>query len=117
MLQNFRTHTLALEFYKNCSKVKMPGFIRSQFQRASLSILNNLAEGSAKTSFKDRARFYEIALASFRECESMLLVLEQRDLLARYDKLGASLYRLHRFTLNPDSKNRFPDLIPAYLKP
>ena len=101
MLQNFRTHTLALEFYRDCEKVRMPHHIRSQYMRACLSVLNNLAEGSAKKSIKDRARFYEIALGSFRECQSMLMVLREEELYQKYDKLGASLYKLHKFTLLP----------------
>jgi hypothetical protein len=38
----------------------------------------------------------------------MLIVLEQKALLAKYDSLGACLYKLHRFTLNPRPENGKP---------
>jgi four helix bundle protein len=74
--------------------------MRDQLSRAILSVVNNLAEGSAKSSIKDRARFYEISLASFRESQAMLHVLNRLDLLEKYDLLGASLYKLRKNTLS-----------------
>ncbi len=41
--------------------------MKNQFQRAMLSIVLNLAEGSAKSSHKERRKFYEISLGSLRE--------------------------------------------------
>ena len=108
MLKNFRTYHLAVEFYKECEQIKCKPHIRDQLSRASLSVVNNLAEGSAKSSIKDRARFYEIAMASFRESQAMLEVLDQNKLLEKSDFLGACLYRLHKFTLNP-LKTRPPE--------
>src|SRR3989338_5661563 len=49
--------------------------IADQLRRASLSILNNLAEGSGKLSKKEKAQFYKTSLNSARECIPMLTVL------------------------------------------
>ncbi len=49
----------------------------NQFIRASLSICNNIAEGSRKSS-KDRIRFYEYSLDSARECIPMIELLARK---------------------------------------
>jgi four helix bundle protein len=99
-LQNFRTYQLAKEFYKDCEKIKCLAHVRDQLSRASLSIVLNLAEGSGRTSSKDKARFYSIALGSFRESYSIIDLLDQAELLKKYDFLGICLYKLHKATLN-----------------
>ena len=53
---------------------KMPsGFavMTDQLKRASLSIPLNIAEGNAKFSLKERARFFKIARASANECAAV----------------------------------------------
>lgn len=60
----FRTHELSKEFR-----------LKDQLTRASLSIMNNIAEGFARHSSKDFARFLSIAKASAVEVQSMLYVL------------------------------------------
>ena len=53
---------------------KMPpgfAFMRDQLKRASLSIPLNIAEGNAKFSLKERARFFKIARASANECATI----------------------------------------------
>jgi hypothetical protein len=62
--------------------------------RASLSIVLNLAEGSAKPTEKDRKRFYAIALGSCRETQSLLLILKQDELFGLADKVGGGVYLL-----------------------
>ena len=42
--------------------------LTSQMRRCSISIASNLAEGSGRNSFKDKARFSEIAYDSSLEC-------------------------------------------------
>ena len=46
----------------------------SQMQRSAVSIPTNIAEGSAKTSNKDFARFLEISIGSSFELETELIV-------------------------------------------
>jgi four helix bundle protein len=49
---------------------------KDQFRRASLSVMNNLAEGFTRFSIKEQIRFYEIAQSSCAEIESMLYLFE-----------------------------------------
>jgi len=46
----------------------------SQMQRSAVSIPSNIAEGSAKTSNKDFARFLEMSIGSSFELETELIV-------------------------------------------
>ena len=46
--------------------------LKSQFQRASLSIPLNIAEGVGRTGEKDQCRFYAIARGSAFECAAIL---------------------------------------------
>jgi hypothetical protein len=34
MLKNFRTHSLAVEFYKECKKANLPAYAKDQLSRA-----------------------------------------------------------------------------------
>lgn len=46
----------------------------SQIRRAALSISNNIAEGAARSSMREKKRFYEIARSSFVEVDNCLEV-------------------------------------------
>ena len=65
-MQKFKTYQLAINFYRNSNKLSLREPLRNQFHRASLSIVLNLAEGSAKPTAKDRRKFYRIGLGFFR---------------------------------------------------
>lgn len=56
----------------------------------------NLSEGSAKPSSKERAKFYRIALASLRECETIfqLIDLQNKQVIELEDILARHLYKL-----------------------
>ena len=87
ILKNFRTYQLAVSVYRGCETVAAKHHLRDQLLRASLSVVLNLAEGSAKPSIKDRARFYGIAFASAKEVQSILQLgasLRARNLLLQY---------------------------------
>ena len=94
MLKNFRTFDLAVELYRGCEKVQARSHLRDQLLRASLSIVLNTSEGSARSSQKDRKRLYGIALGSCREVQALLMLLEQKELSCIADQVGACLYRL-----------------------
>ena len=72
-MNNFRTFTLAVEFYRLASALRLKSHLKEQLSRASSSIALNLAEGYGKSSNKDRARFYQIAFGSIRECQAAQL--------------------------------------------
>jgi four helix bundle protein len=58
-------------------------------------VVLNLSEGSARTSQKERARFYIIAFASLREVQAVIDMEEGlKELSPLADKLGAHLYKL-----------------------
>jgi four helix bundle protein len=54
---------------------------KSQFRRAALSSMNNIAEGFGRFGRKDFIRFLDTAQSSVLEVESMLYVLEDLDYL------------------------------------
>ena len=54
---------------------------KSQLRRASLSIMNNIAEGFARRSNKEFMRFLDYSAGSAAEVKSMLYVLEDIDYL------------------------------------
>lgn len=48
--------------------------LTSQLRRASISVCSNLAEGSSRNSYKDKARFTEIAYGSLMEILNQLIL-------------------------------------------
>lgn len=81
--RNFRNYKVWQEAVEYSVKIyqqtdKMPWFEKKglcdQLQRASVSIGSNIAEGSAKPSNADFARFLDTALGSTYEVETQLLI-------------------------------------------
>ncbi len=95
-MQTFKTLDLASAFYTEVTKLEIKGHLRDQLLRAASSISLNLAEGNAKASAREKRHFFQTAYASFRECETIFRLsgMEDSNLLAIADRLGASLYRL-----------------------
>ena len=95
-MKNFRTYNIAVEFYHSTQTLKLPHHLKDQLDRASSSIVLNLAEGSGRYTAKDQRKFFSIALGSLRECQSILdLASDEEDksqIIA--DSLGAHIYRL-----------------------
>ena len=52
-------------------------YIRDQLGRASLSIMLNIAEGSAKFSDRDRKNFFITARGSAFECSSLVTFMQE----------------------------------------
>lgn len=66
--------------------------LKDQLRRASVSIMNNIAEGFGRFSTKEKIRFFEIAQSSANEVRSMFYLLE--DLGYVDDKTLANLRTL-----------------------
>jgi four helix bundle protein len=97
MLSGFEAYQLALRLYRRGRGIHCPGYVRDHLQRACLSVVLNLAEGSAKPTPKERQRFYAIALGSLREVQAALDLSDQtEEIKTLADRVGAMLYRLHR---------------------
>ncbi len=81
--RNFRNYKVWQDAVEYSTKIyqqtdKMPWFEKKglcdQLQRAAVSISSNIAEGSAKPSNADFARFLDTALGSAYEVETQLLI-------------------------------------------
>lgn len=97
MKTKFRTLELAIEFYQRAEGSRFSKrCMKDQFDRALLSIVLNLSEGSAKPTVKDRLKFYSISMGSLREVQVLLQLSGKSKLLTASDKLAASLYCLCR---------------------
>ncbi len=93
-MHTFQTLELSKDFYQRTKKIRLPYFIKNQLQRAALSVCLNLSEGNQRRTKKDQLRFFNIAIASLRECQT-LIEIENFVMLSKIaDHLGASLYKL-----------------------
>ena len=79
---------LTVEIYNTYEKSKDFGF-KDQIQRASVSIMNNIAEGFERKSNKELLQFFYIAKGSAAEVKSMIILsLELKKINhEQYDKL------------------------------
>jgi four helix bundle protein len=94
-----KAFSLTAEIYKVFLTNKDFGF-RDQIQRASISIMNNIAEGCARKSDKSFRNYLLIAKGSDGEVESMLMIAlelgyvnneQQRKLLDMTQEVGRLL--------------------------
>ena len=97
-MKNFRTYQLAVQFYNNSKNLYLKEPLKNQFQRAILSIVLNLAEGSAKPTTKDRRKYYRTSLGSLRETQAILDLIDHKKLTEEANKLGGYLYKLCKNT-------------------
>ncbi|MBS0456492.1 MAG: four helix bundle protein [Proteobacteria bacterium] len=79
--------------------------LSSQLQRAAVSVPSNVAEGNARASARDYARFVSMALGSCAELQTQLLLARDLglgaadacdDALDLCDRVGKMLLRLHQ---------------------
>ncbi len=93
-MNNFRTYELAKQYYFEYQKIKLKAPLKNQFERASLSIVLNLSEGSGKPTRKDKRRFYYIAYASLNETRTLLELSGINHLEDLSNKLAAHIWKL-----------------------
>ena len=95
-MKKFIAYEKAVKFYHLASRVKLPYYLRDQLLRASSSVALNLREGAAKLQAKEQRRFYNIAMGSLRESQTILELQAVTDskTLNLADDLGAVIYRL-----------------------
>ena len=92
--------------------------LTAQLQRAAVSIPSNIAEGNARSSLKDYARFVSMALGSTAEVQTQLLLSRDLGLAAEADgaaalelcdRVGRMLARLHQALCRKlDTESRVP---------
>ena len=75
----YLTNQRVYQLIKGSSTI--PLYTKNQLGRACLSIMLNIAEGSAKFSDKDRRNYYVTARGSAFECSSLICFLyDQREM-------------------------------------
>ncbi len=74
----------------------------SQLRRAAVSVCSNLSEGSARTSKKERKRFYEIARSSIVEIDTQIIIAYKLGYIKEKDfiKVGGLLNQTFAMTSN-----------------
>src|SRR5688572_14114004 len=80
-------YVVALELHALCSTLAegLHHIVRDQLERASVSIVLNVAEGGGRRSRREKARFYAIARGSATEVAALLAVLSLRRLAPPVD--------------------------------
>jgi four helix bundle protein len=108
-----KSYKFGLDIYlisKNFPKDERFG-LTSQIRRAATSISLNLAEGSSRTSIKDKCRFIQISLGSVNEC--LVLISYLKDLnhidLTIYENLDNSLIEIKKMLISLYKKIKFDD--------
>ena len=84
--QKLEVYKLAIEFAVFAKKATLDlprgnGDIRNQLQRASTSIVLNIAEGAGKIQRDDKRKSYAIALGSTTECAAAMELMSALELL------------------------------------
>jgi four helix bundle protein len=68
----------------------------SQINRAAISVMSNIAEGSARTSRKDQAHFSQLAYSSLMEVICQLQLAQELNLFGQeqYETIRTQICRL-----------------------
>jgi four helix bundle protein len=97
----FATNKTMYRFLK--SNKGVPSYAKDQLGRASMSIMLNIAEGSAKFSNKDRRNFYITARGSAFECAALTTFLSDegeipeaifQEVAFAYEELSRMLFTM-----------------------
>ena len=95
-MKDFKVHSKAIKLYQDSKNIRVKYYIRDQLLRASSSIALNLAEGDQRRTQKDRLKFFNIALTSLREVQSIIQLEELYSIERQADDLGGMIYSLCR---------------------
>ena len=89
--------------------------LTDQIHRAVISITSNIAEGTSRTSNRDKAHFVEVAYGSLMEVVSQLQIAmdlsyitpeEYENLQPKIENISYKLYALRRSFIAPEDKPR-----------
>jgi len=84
-----KSKTLTVQIYKNTKNSKDYGF-KDQIQRASVSVMNNIAEGFERRSNKEFIYFLYVSKGSCGEVRSMVILGEE---LEYFNKDEAEMFK------------------------
>lgn len=108
-------HKLVLMIYKitkNFPKEEVFGLV-SQMKRCVVSITSNVAEGFSRQSYKEKLRFYFMALGSITELQNQLFIAKDIGYLGKEDfqNLFGQAIKVHKILngLIKSSKTQIPD--------
>jgi len=93
---NFRCLEVAESLYQKVVELKLKAYLQNQIERASSSVVLNLAEGNARRTLQDKRRFYNYAFASAKETKAVLKLadLAETESYDLADKVCAFTYKL-----------------------
>lgn len=74
--------------HKVLSRIQFKSEIKDQLDRASISILLNIAEGNGKFSSKDRCRYFDISMGSTLESSACLDILFIKKIINDDEKIS-----------------------------
>ena len=83
--EKLKVYHNALQFieyvHEICSKMDYHSDVRNQLERASNSIVLNIAEGNGKYYPKDKCRYFDISIGSSFECSACLDILLRKKVI------------------------------------
>ncbi len=96
MIQGFLAYDLAVQLHRKVVVMELGHRIKDQLERASQSVVLNLAEGSGKPTQRDKVRFYAIAFGSLREVQAVFDLIQVKDevTIDLVDHLAACVFKL-----------------------
>ncbi|MFZ2970116.1 MAG: four helix bundle protein [Minisyncoccia bacterium] len=95
-------HRLVLMIYeitKDFPKEEIFG-LTSQIRRCAVSITSNIAEGFSRQSYKEKVRFYSIALGSTTELQNQLLIARDVGYITKeqFQNIAEQSVKVHKIT-------------------
>jgi four helix bundle protein len=103
-----RVNVEVYQLLKECHL--LPAYLKNQLGRASLSVMLNIAEGSARTGARERLQFLKIARGSVFECAALLDFIDKIEgiptttvasMRLQFESISKMLYRLTNMHNSP----------------